>query len=121
MTRWRIAGISFDHMHMGDLLRMVHEHGETVGPCQLDREHLGARKCAFHLARNCPRQFSLLVVRRRQNALLFMKNGPLGPISHCLKYGICRIATSSDRIRPRESVLVQVSDPDLVRGAARTE
>ena len=23
---WRIAGINFDHMHMGDLLRMVHEH-----------------------------------------------------------------------------------------------
>ena len=23
---FRIAGISFDHMHMGDLLRMVHEH-----------------------------------------------------------------------------------------------
>lgn len=27
MTRpWRIAGINFDHMHMGDLLRMVKEH-----------------------------------------------------------------------------------------------
>ena len=25
----RIAGISFDHMHMGDLLRMVHEHAEA--------------------------------------------------------------------------------------------
>ncbi len=23
---WKIAGINFDHMHMGDLLRMVHEH-----------------------------------------------------------------------------------------------
>ena len=23
---FRIAGISFDHMHMGDLLRMVYEH-----------------------------------------------------------------------------------------------
>jgi predicted dehydrogenase len=26
MAKVRIAGISFDHMHMGDLLRMVHEH-----------------------------------------------------------------------------------------------
>lgn len=23
---WKIAGINFDHMHMGDLLRMAHEH-----------------------------------------------------------------------------------------------
>lgn len=30
---WRIAGINFDHFHMGDLLRMVHEHpsAEIVG------------------------------------------------------------------------------------------
>src|SRR5882757_2639196 len=32
---WRIAGINFDHMHMGDLLRMVHEHpqAELVAIC----------------------------------------------------------------------------------------
>jgi predicted dehydrogenase len=32
-TRWKIAGINFDHMHMGDLLRQVHEHpdAEIVG------------------------------------------------------------------------------------------
>ncbi len=32
---WRIAGINFDHMHMGDLLRMVHEHpnAEIAGIC----------------------------------------------------------------------------------------
>jgi predicted dehydrogenase len=30
---WRIAGINFDHMHMGDLLRQAHEHpnAEIVG------------------------------------------------------------------------------------------
>ncbi len=30
---WKIAGIDFDHMHMGDLLRMVqdHSHAEIVG------------------------------------------------------------------------------------------
>jgi predicted dehydrogenase len=33
MARTRIVGISFDHMHMGDLLRQVHEHpdAELVG------------------------------------------------------------------------------------------
>jgi predicted dehydrogenase len=33
--RWKIAGINFDHMHMGDLLRLVHEHphAEIVGIC----------------------------------------------------------------------------------------
>lgn len=33
MKTWRIAGISFDHMHMGDLLRQVCEHprAELVG------------------------------------------------------------------------------------------
>jgi len=32
---WKIAGINFDHMHMGDLLRMVHNHpnAEIVGIC----------------------------------------------------------------------------------------
>jgi glucose-fructose oxidoreductase len=33
--RWKIAGIKFDHMHMGDLLRLAHEHpdAEIVGVC----------------------------------------------------------------------------------------
>ena len=33
MKRWKIAGINFDHFHMGDLLRYVHEHphAEIVG------------------------------------------------------------------------------------------
>ena len=26
---WKIAGINFDHMHMGDLLRLAHEHPEA--------------------------------------------------------------------------------------------
>ncbi len=35
MKTWRFAGINFDHMHMGDNLRMVHEHprAEIVGLC----------------------------------------------------------------------------------------
>jgi glucose-fructose oxidoreductase len=33
VKRWRVVGINFDHMHMGDLLRMVIEHpnAELVG------------------------------------------------------------------------------------------
>jgi predicted dehydrogenase len=35
MKRWRIAGINFDHMHMGDLLRTARNHpsAELVGIC----------------------------------------------------------------------------------------
>jgi predicted dehydrogenase len=29
MTRFRVVGISFDHMHMGDLLRLVHDHPQA--------------------------------------------------------------------------------------------
>jgi predicted dehydrogenase len=29
MAKFRIAGISFDHMHMGDLLRLVHAHPDA--------------------------------------------------------------------------------------------
>ena len=36
--RWKIAGINFDHFHMGDLLRQVFEHpnAEIVGICDED-------------------------------------------------------------------------------------
>jgi glucose-fructose oxidoreductase len=35
VNRWKVAGINFDHMHMGDNLRMVAEHpaAEIVGLC----------------------------------------------------------------------------------------
>ncbi|MCO6381798.1 Gfo/Idh/MocA family protein [Oceanicola sp. 502str15] len=45
----KIAGISFDHMHMGDLLRMVHEHPEAE-ICALydpDRARMQAAVDAF--------------------------------------------------------------------------
>ena len=29
MSRYRVAGINFEHFHMGDLLRMVAEHPEA--------------------------------------------------------------------------------------------
>ena len=39
---WKIAGINFDHMHMGDLLRQVHEHpaGEIVGISDVQPERM---------------------------------------------------------------------------------
>lgn len=38
MKKWKIVGINFDHMHMGDLLRLVHEHpeAEIAGVCDDD-------------------------------------------------------------------------------------
>ncbi len=47
MSKVRIAGINFDHFHMGDLLRMVHEHpdAEIVGICdEQPGRMLGAQK-----------------------------------------------------------------------------
>ena len=40
--KWKIAGINFSHMHMGDLLRMVHEHpqAEIAGICDDDRQRM---------------------------------------------------------------------------------
>jgi len=39
MSRFRVVGISFDHMHMGDLLRQVHDHpdAEIAGIFDPDR------------------------------------------------------------------------------------
>ncbi|HEY8749641.1 MAG TPA: hypothetical protein VIM11_16780, partial [Tepidisphaeraceae bacterium] len=42
MKRWRVVGINFDHMHMGDLLRMTLEqpHAELVGVSDEDPERV---------------------------------------------------------------------------------
>jgi glucose-fructose oxidoreductase len=42
--RWRVVGINFDHMHMGDLLREVHEHpdAEIAGICDRDPQRMSA-------------------------------------------------------------------------------
>jgi glucose-fructose oxidoreductase len=41
-TPFKIAGINFDHMHMGDLLRMAHDHpdAEIVGICDEQPERM---------------------------------------------------------------------------------
>ncbi|HEV7276325.1 MAG TPA: Gfo/Idh/MocA family oxidoreductase [Devosiaceae bacterium] len=42
MSALRVVGINFDHMHMGDLLREVHEHSgaEIVGICDSDSRRM---------------------------------------------------------------------------------
>lgn len=52
MAKWRIAGISFDHMHMGDLLRMVHDHpdAEIAGIFDPDRAKMDAAVANFDLS-----------------------------------------------------------------------
>ena len=42
MSKWKIAGINFDHMHMGDNLRMAAEHPdvEIVGLCDTHPERM---------------------------------------------------------------------------------
>jgi glucose-fructose oxidoreductase len=42
MSRYRVAGINFEHFHMGDLLRMVAEHpeAEIVGICDEDQDRM---------------------------------------------------------------------------------
>lgn len=49
MKIWKIAGISFDHMHMGDLLRMAvsHPQAEIVGICDEDPQRLEAAAANF--------------------------------------------------------------------------
>ncbi len=39
---WRVVGMNFDHMHMGDLLRMVstHPRAEIAGICDLQRDRM---------------------------------------------------------------------------------
>jgi predicted dehydrogenase len=66
MKRWRIAGINFDHMHMGDLLRMAmgHPQVDLVGVSDEDEarampviERVGLpRERLFHDYRKCLEQ-----------------------------------------------------------------
>lgn len=51
----RVAGINFDHMHMGDLLRMVFEHGqaEIVGICDEEPKRMRSAIVNFSISRQC--------------------------------------------------------------------
>jgi glucose-fructose oxidoreductase len=47
--KWRVAGVNFDHMHMGDLLRMVYDHpyAEIVGIADERPERMAKAKENF--------------------------------------------------------------------------
>lgn len=49
--RQRVVGINFDHMHMGDLLRQVHDHpgAEIAGICDADPARMAGAVAAFGL------------------------------------------------------------------------
>ena len=49
MRNWRVAGINSDHLHMGDLLREVHDHphAEIVGICHTEIERITAARSAL--------------------------------------------------------------------------
>jgi len=49
MSRFRVVGISFDHMHMGDLLRLVHDHpnAEIAGIFDPDRSTMARAAAEF--------------------------------------------------------------------------
>jgi predicted dehydrogenase len=51
MKRWRIAGINFDHFHMGDLLRQVfdHPHADIVAICDEHPNRMASAQQAFGL------------------------------------------------------------------------
>lgn len=51
MKRWRIAGINFEHFHMGDLLRQVYDHpsAEIVGICDESPERMVGAQANFGL------------------------------------------------------------------------
>ena len=48
---WKIAGINFDHMHMGDLLRMVHDHpnAEITAICDETPERMAMAIANFQI------------------------------------------------------------------------
>ncbi len=49
MAKFRVVGISFDHMHMGDLLRLVHDHpdAEISGLFDPDRSTMASAVAEF--------------------------------------------------------------------------
>lgn len=51
MKKLKVAGLNFDHMHMGDLLRKCHEHPgvEIVGICDEDPRRMQAAIANFQL------------------------------------------------------------------------
>ena len=55
MGKWKIAGINFDHFHMGDNLRMAHEHPdvEIVGLCDREPDRMAEAVHNFGISKDC--------------------------------------------------------------------
>jgi predicted dehydrogenase len=55
MAKFKVAGISFDHMHMGDLLRLVHDHAdaEIAGIFDPDAKKMERAVGNFNIPANC--------------------------------------------------------------------
>lgn len=51
-SSWKVAGVNFDHMHMGDLLRLCHEHPqiEIVGIVDAEPERMAPTAEKFGIA-----------------------------------------------------------------------
>src|ERR1700746_1707819 len=51
MRTWRVAGINFDHLHMGDLLREGDEHPchETIAICHVETDRMEAARKALSI------------------------------------------------------------------------
>jgi glucose-fructose oxidoreductase len=51
MKKLKVVGLNFDHMHMGDLLRLCHEHPdvEIAGICDDDPARMGAAIANFQI------------------------------------------------------------------------
>ncbi len=54
MGKWKIAGINFDHFHMGDNLRMAHEHPdvEIVGLCDQQPDRMAEAAQNFGISKD---------------------------------------------------------------------
>src|SRR3954470_7996724 len=52
MKKWKVAGINFDHMHMGDNLRMAFNHPEVeiVGICDEQPERMATAVANFGIS-----------------------------------------------------------------------
>jgi predicted dehydrogenase len=52
MTKLKVVGLNFDHMHMGDLLRKCHEHPgvEIAGICDADRTRMQGAITQFQIS-----------------------------------------------------------------------
>ena len=74
---WKVAGINFDHMHMGDNLRMVHEHpqAEIVGLCDVDPHRMIDAAANFDVpAELCFTDFRQCIDRTRPDIVLLCPN-----------------------------------------------